>query len=109
MSSIVPALLFVTLGPIMGIALGQLEYPNILLSDLMLLETYSGVSTFTLTNASAATAFIWLDVFRHQRRLLPEVSAEIDCIVMCVAFLAFPGLLMACAFTYSETIMFIFF
>merc|ERR1719331_3417364 len=74
----------------------------------MLLESYSGVSTFTFMIAAAATAFMWIDVFRHQRRLIPEVTAELDCCVMAVSFLAFPGLLMACSFGFSEDKPFIF-
>jgi hypothetical protein len=109
LSSIVPVLLFFTLGPAIGIWIGDIKYPDVLLSDLMLLEKYAGLSTFTLTTANAATTFIWLDIFRHQRRMIPEVSAEIDAVVMCVAFLSFPGLLMACAFGFSEHSPLIFF
>ena len=107
--SIAQAVAFLTLGPAIAFALGHLKYPNILLSDLMLLDMYSGLSTFSLTIASAATAFVWLDVFRHMRRAMPEASAELDCTVMCVTFLAFPGITMALSFSFSEENPWVFF
>jgi len=98
-----PGLIFVLVGPVIGLLQGHLKYPDVLLSDLMAVPSYKEVIGCQTITCLAVAIYLWLEVLRYTRKRAPaEVHRSLDVMVVLLVFVIFPGDLLVVFFPFEE-------
>jgi len=98
-----PGLLLILLGPMVGILRGDVQYPEVLISDLLNLPVYKDVFGFVLLFTAAVDIFMWVEVLRYTRsQAAPELTRPINAMLYLLVACTLPGLLMVIFFPFEE-------